>query len=72
MKIKTGKSHILFSGNVNVSASNDDNTIISENKNEHPGVILDSKLAFEDNLNNLCKKDNVLHERALRITHDDG
>ena len=34
-------SHILFSGNNNVSAIIDDNTIISENKNELLSIILD-------------------------------
>ena len=50
------KSHIVFSGNDNVSANIDDNTIISENKNELPCIILDSKLSFEYHINNLCKK----------------
>ena len=44
MKINSGKSHILFSGNDNVSANIDDHTIISENKNELLGIVLDSKL----------------------------
>ena len=43
MKINSGKSDILFSGNDNVSANIDNHTIISENKNELPGIILDSK-----------------------------
>ena len=34
MKINSGKSHTLFSGNGNVSANIDDHTIISETKNE--------------------------------------
>ena len=42
---------MLFSVNDNVSASIDDNTIISENKNEILGIILDSKLLFEDHIN---------------------
>ena len=56
MKINSGKSHILFSRNDNVSTNIDDNTIISEKKNELLGIILDSKLSFEDHINNLCKK----------------
>ena len=71
MKINSGKSHILFSGNDNVSANINDNTNISENKNEPLGIILDSKSSLEDHINNLCKKENVLHERALRITYGD-
>ena len=56
MKINSGKSRILFSGNDNVSANIDDHTIISENKNELLGVILDSRLCFEDHINYVCKK----------------
>ena len=56
MKIDSGKSHILFSGNDHVSANINDYTIISENKNEQLGIMLDSKLSFEDHINNLCKK----------------
>ena len=48
VKINSGKSHILFSGNDNVIANIDNHTIISENKNELLGIILDSKLSFED------------------------
>ena len=40
MKINTGKNHMLFSGNDNVSANIDDHTTISENKNELLGIIL--------------------------------
>ena len=56
MKINSGKSHILFSGNGSVSANIDDNAIISKNKNELLGIILDSKLSFEDHINNFYKK----------------
>ena len=56
MKISSGKSHMLFPGNENVSANVDNNTIISENKNKLLGIILESKLSFEDHLNKLCKK----------------
>ena len=56
VEINSGKSHILFSGNDNVCANIDDNTIISENKHELLGIILNSKLSFEDQINNLCKK----------------
>ena len=50
------KIHILFSGNDNVSTNNDDNTIISDKKHELLGIILDSKLSFEDHINNFHKK----------------
>ena len=41
MKITSGKSHLLFSGYDNVSANIDDHIIISENKNDILGIILD-------------------------------
>ena len=50
------KIHILYSGNDNVSTNNDDNTIISDKKHELLGIILDSKLSFEDHINNFRKK----------------
>ena len=56
MKMNSGKSHILFSGNDNVSANIDNHTITSENKSELLGIILDSKPSFEDRINNLYKK----------------
>ena len=55
-KINSGKSHTLFSGNENKSDNIGDNTILSENKNELLGIILDSKISFEDYINKLCKK----------------
>ena len=51
MKINSGKSHMLFSGNDNI----DDHIMISQNKNELLGINLGSKLSFEDHINNLCK-----------------
>ena len=65
MKINSEKSHILLSGNDNISANTyiseikkilTYHTIISESKNELQGIILDAKLSFEDYINNLCKK----------------
>ena len=55
--MNSGKSHMLFSGNDNVSANIDNHTIISENKNEALSLILDSKLSFEDHINDLFKNE---------------
>ena len=68
MKINSGKIHVLFSGNDNVSANIDDHTIISENKNELLGIILDSKLSFQDHINNLCKKASQKLNALARVT----
>ena len=56
-----------FSGNDNVSANIDNHFIISENENEPLGIILDSKLSFEDHINNLGKKQvkNATHKQEL-------
>ena len=56
MKINSGKSRILLSGNGHVSVHIDNNAITSENKNELLGIVLDSKLSFEDHVNGHCKK----------------
>ena len=55
-KSNSGKSHILFSGNDNVSANIDNHSIISENTNELLGIIVDSKLSFEDHITSLEKQ----------------
>ena len=47
---------MLFSGNDNVSTNIDNNTIISEYKNELLGINLTPKLSFEDQVKNLCKR----------------
>ena len=55
--INSGKRLLLLSGKENVVSANiDNNTIISENKNELLGILLDSKLSFEVRINNLWKK----------------
>ena len=70
MKMNSGKNHILFSENDNVSATIVDNTIISENKNEVLVIILDSKISFEDHINNPCKKKKVKNSmRQQELLH---
>ena len=67
MKINSGERHILFSRNNNASANIDDNTVISENKNELLGIILDSKFSFEDHINNPWKKASQKLNALVRI-----
>ena len=52
MKIKI---HILL-GDSNVSVHIDNSAITSESKNEILGIVLDSKLSFEDHVNCLCER----------------
>ena len=54
--INSGKSYILFSVNDTGSVNIDNNDIAFENKNELLGIVLDSKLSFEDHINCLFKK----------------
>ena len=65
MKVSSEKGHMLFPGNVNVKIGND--TIISENKYEVLAVILDSKLSFQDHINNLYRKASQKHNAAARV-----
>ena len=48
MKTNSGKIHMLFPGNDFVSLNIDNDAITSESKNELLGIVLDSKLSFED------------------------
>ena len=65
--MNNGKSRILFAGNDNVSTNIDDHTVISENKNELLGIILDSKFSFEDHINNPWKKASQKLNALVRI-----
>ena len=67
MKINSGKSCILFPGNDNVSVNIDNDTNISECKNELLGIILDSKLSFEDHINNLLEKASQKFNALARV-----
>ena len=48
MKINSGKSRLLYSGNDIESVNSDRNGITSENKSELLDIVLDSDLSFED------------------------
>ena len=56
MKVNTGKSHLLVSGNVRSKAKIDNNYIESEKEQVLLGITIDSNLAFENHINNICKK----------------
>ena len=56
MKVSTGKSHLLVSGNVRATAKIDNNYIESEKEQVLLGITIDSNLTFENHINNICKK----------------
>ena len=56
MKMNTGKSHLLVSGNVRSKAKIDNNYIESEKEQVLLGIAIDSNLTFENHINNICKK----------------
>ena len=56
MKVNTGKSYLLVSGNVRLKAKIDNNYIESEKEQVLLGITIDSNLTFENQINNICKK----------------
>ena len=56
MKVNTGKSNLLVSGNVRSKAKIDNNYIESEKEQVLLGITIDSNLTFENHINNICKK----------------
>ena len=55
MKVNTGKSHLLISGNVRATAKIDNNYIESEKEQVLLGITIDSNLTFENHIN-ICKR----------------
>ena len=55
MKVNTGKSHLLASGNVRSKAKIDNNYIESEKEQVLLGITIDSNATFENHINNICK-----------------
>ena len=56
MKVNTGKSNLLVSGNVRATAKIDDNYIEPEKEQVSLGITIDSNLTFENRINNICKR----------------
>ena len=56
MKVNTGKSQLLVSGNVRATTKNDNNYTESEKEQVLLGITIDSNLTFENHINNICKK----------------
>ena len=56
MKVNTGKSHLLLSGNSTATATIDNSYIESEDEQELLGITIDPNLTLENNINSICKK----------------
>ena len=55
MKVNTGKSHLLLSGNSRATATIDNTYIESEDEQVLLGIKIDSNLTFENHINSICK-----------------
>ena len=67
MKVNTGKSHILLSGNSRATATIDNSDIASEDEQVLLGITIDSKLTFENHINSICKKSSQKSNSLARI-----
>ena len=56
MKVNTGKSHLLFSGNSRATATIDNSYTESDDEQVLLGITIDSNLTFENHINSICKK----------------
>ena len=56
VKVNSDKSHLLVSGNVRATAKIDNNYIESEQEQMLLGIMIDSKLTFENHVNNIYKR----------------
>ena len=56
MKVNTGKSQLLVSGNVRATTKNDNNYTESEKEQVLLGITIDSNLTFENHINNIFKR----------------
>ena len=67
MKANTDKSHLLLSGNNNLTANIDENVTESEGNQVLLGITVDSRLSFNKHINNLCKKVSAKLNALARI-----
>ena len=67
MKANTNKSHLLLSGNSNLTANIDGNVIESEGNQVLLGITINSNLSFNKHINNLCKKASAKLNALARI-----
>ena len=67
MKVNTDKSHLLVSGNVRATAKIDNNYIEFEKEQMLLGITIDSKLTFENHINNICKRASQKLDALARV-----
>ena len=70
MKVNTGKSHLLLSGNSRATATIDNSYIESEDEQVLLGITIDSNLTFENHINSICKKTSQKLNALTRIAPD--
>ena len=68
MKVNTGKSHLLLSGNSRATATIDNSYSESEDEQVLLGITIDSNLTFENHINSICKKASQKLNALARIT----
>ena len=68
MKVNTGKSHLLLSGNSRTTATIDNNYIESEDEQVLLDIAIDSNLTFENHIRNICKKASQMLNALARIS----
>ena len=68
MKVNTDKSHLLVSRNVRAAAKIGNNYIESEKKQMLLGIMIDSKLTFENHISNICKITSQKLNALARVT----
>ena len=56
MKVNRDKSHLLLSGNTQLTSNIDNNLITSEKEQMLLGITIDSNRSFEELINNMCLK----------------
>ena len=67
MKVNTGKSHLLLSGNSRATATIDNSYTESEDEQVLLGITIDSNLTFENHINSICKKSSQKLNALARI-----
>ena len=67
MKVNTGKSHLLLSGNSRGTVTVDNSYIKSEDEQVLLGITINSNLAFENHINSICKKSSQKLNALARI-----